>query len=34
MKALAGPLRAQPSRYRLVQNAAPKALQNAPQRGC
>jgi hypothetical protein len=33
-KAPAGPSSAQPPRYRLVQNAAPKALQNAPQPGC
>jgi hypothetical protein len=33
-KAPAGPSNAQPPRYRLVQNAAPKALQNAPQPGC
>jgi hypothetical protein len=32
-KAPAGPSSAQPPRYRLVQNAAPKALQNAPQLG-
>jgi hypothetical protein len=32
-KALAGLSSAQPPRYRLVQNAAPKALQNAPQPG-
>jgi hypothetical protein len=32
-KAPAGPSSAQPSRYCLVQNAAPKALQNAPQLG-
>jgi hypothetical protein len=30
-KALAGPSGTQPPRYRLMQNAAPKALQNAPQ---
>jgi hypothetical protein len=32
-KAPAGPFSTQPPRYCLVQNAAPKALQNAPQLG-